>query len=172
MHATMHHVVPARELTDAAFAPFGEIIKPRRGYDQFDTHDLYDPATYTDHVRLIVTNGEPCLRIMHLKDRGLVFTKMGRHRRVTQCLGSLGGKEWFLGFARPGDLSDTAQPALEDVVAFRIPGDRIIKMHIGTWHAGPHFTHDECLFLNLENEDTNRHDFQVADLPRSCRIDA
>ena len=44
------------------------------------------------------------------------------------------------------------------------PGDRdrIIKLHVGTWHAGPHFTHDECLFSNLENEDTNTMDFQDA----------
>lgn len=27
-----------------------------------------------------------------------------------------------------------------------------------TWHAGPHFTHEECLFLNLENEDLHQYD--------------
>ena len=52
-----------------------------------------------------------------------------------------------------------------------IPGDRIIKLHVGTWHAGPHFTHDECLFLNLENTDTNTRDFEDVALPRECRIE-
>ena len=30
---------------------------------------------------------------MDLKKRGLVFTEMARHRRVSQCLGSMLGKE-------------------------------------------------------------------------------
>ncbi len=58
------------------------------------------------------------------------------------------------------------------ITAFRIPGDRIIKLHVGTWHAGPHFVHDECMFLNLENEDTNTRDFQDVKLPQECRIEA
>jgi len=33
--------------------------------------------------------------------------------------------------------------------------DRIIKLHIAIWHAGPHFVHGECE-LNFENLDTNR----------------
>jgi hypothetical protein len=41
-------------------------------------------------------NGEPRLWIMHLPHVGLGFTRIARHRRVTQCLGSLGGKEWLI----------------------------------------------------------------------------
>ena len=59
--------------------------------------------------------------------------------------------------------------ALEDIAAFRVPGDRLIKLHVGTWHAGPHFVHDECLFVNLENLDTNRRDFHAVPLPAECR---
>jgi hypothetical protein len=92
---------------------------------------------------------------------------------VTQCLGSLGGKEWLIAVAPPGttarDLDDDARPALEDIVAFRVPGDRAIKLHVATWHAGPHFVHDECLFFNLENLDTNRRDFHGVPLPVECR---
>ena len=36
------------------------------------------------------------------------------------------------------------------------------------WHAGPRFMHDECLFFNLENLNTNRRDFDTGDLPRRC----
>ena len=35
--------------------------------------------------------------------------------------------------------------------------DRIIKLHIATWHAEAHFVHDECEFINFENLDTNRN---------------
>ena len=80
-----------------------------------------------------------------------------------------GGKEWLIGVAPPGDLSDDASPRVEDIVAFRVPGDCVIKLHVATWHAGPHFVHDECLFFNLENLDTNRRDFHAAVLPVECR---
>jgi hypothetical protein len=30
--------------------------------------------------------------------------------KVTQCLGSLGGKEWLTGVAPPSDLADDAPP--------------------------------------------------------------
>ena len=114
-------------------------------------------------------NGEPRLWIMHLPHVGLGFTRIARHRRVTQCLGSLGGKEWLIGVAPPGDFSDDARPRLEDIAAFRVPGDRLIKLHVATWYAGPHFVHDECLFVNLENRDTNRRDFHTVPLSVECR---
>jgi ureidoglycolate hydrolase len=98
-----------------------------------------------------------------------MFSKMARHRKVSQCLGSLQGKEWFMAVAAP--TSNDASPQLGDITAFRIPGDRIIKLHVGTWHAGPYFKHEECLFLNLENEDTNTRDFQEMSLPQSCQIE-
>lgn len=172
MNDFAHHVVSAQPLTDEAFAPFGDIIKPRKGGQQFDRSFSYDPAAEETHVKLVVTNGDPCLRIMQIPHRGLVFDKIARHRRVSQCLGSLQGKEWFMAVAAPTGFADDAHPRLQDIAAFRIPGDRIIKLHVGTWHAGPHFTHDECLFLNLENEDTNTRDFQDVPLSRACCIEA
>jgi ureidoglycolate hydrolase len=95
---------------------------------------------------------------------------LARHRRVTQCLGSLQGKEWFIAVAPPGDLTNGARPDLAWMAAFRIPGDCVIKLHVATWHAGPHFTHEECLFFNLENLDTNKRDFEDYDLPNEFRI--
>jgi len=166
MDAPTPHSVPALALTEEAFAPFGDIIRPRRSGQQFDRGFAYDPAAEATHVKLVVTNGEPCLRIMQIPHRGLQFTKIARHRRVSQCLGSLQGKDWFMAVAAATDFAEDRGPRLEDIRAFRIPGDRIIKLHVGTWHAGPHFTHDECLFVNLENEDTNTRDFQDALLPR------
>jgi ureidoglycolate hydrolase len=171
MDAPVRHSVPSQALTEAAFAPYGDIIQPRRSGKQFDRSLTYRPDAEETHVRLVMTNGEPCLRIMHQFKRGLVFTHLARHRRVSQCLGSLQGKEWFMAVAAPTDFADDAHPRLDQVTAFRIPGDRIIKLHVGTWHAGPHFTHDECMFLNLENEDTNMRDFQDVRLPQECRIE-
>ena len=57
-----------------------------------------------------------------------------------------------------------------DIVAFRVPGDCLIKLHANTWHAGPHFIHDECLFFNLENLGTNKRDFIAAELQATVEI--
>ena len=162
------HLLDIRELTDEAFAPYGQIVAPLRTGGQ-GVASVHDPETAPGEAQLVLGNGVPRLWIMHLPHVGLGFSRIARHRRVTQCLGSLGGKEWLIGVAPPGDHADEARPRVEDIVAFRVPGDRLIKLHVATWHAGPHFVHDECLFVNLENLDTNRRDFHAVSLPAECR---
>ena len=45
------------------------------------------------------------------------------------------------------------------------PGDTVaIKLHRGTWHAGPFFEDDEISFLNLELSDTNELDHHSSHL--------
>ncbi len=165
------HMLDVGELTPEAFAPYGQVIAPLRVGGQ-GVETGYDPETSPREARLVLGDGgkgTPRLWIMHLPHVGLGFTRIARHRRVTQCLGSLGGKEWLIGVAPPGDLGDDACPRIEDIVAFRVPGDCLVKLHVATWHAGPHFVHDECLFVNLENLDTNRRDFHAAPLGVECR---
>jgi len=161
--------ISARPLEPKAFAPYGEIILARVAGTQFDDNP-YNPQTSAEEPNLILTNGVPRLWIMRLKKNGLVFSKMARHRRVTQCLGSLQGKEWFVAVAPPNNLEDGVCPELARVAAFRIPGDCVIKLHVATWHAVPHFLHDECLFFNLENLDTNKRDFDAYELPNEFQI--
>ena len=162
------HRLEVQELTAKAFAPYGEVIAPLRTGGQ-GAATGHDPETSSGEAKLVLNNGEPRLWIMHLAHVGLGFTRIARHRRVTQCLGSLAGKEWLIGVAPPGDLGDDARPRVDDIIAFRVPGDRLIKLHVATWHAGPHFVHAECLFINLENLDTNRRDFHSVTLTAECR---
>jgi ureidoglycolate hydrolase len=89
---------------------------------------------------------------MRLQTRGRKFKRITRHSQCTQCLGSLGGQEWFLGVAPP---SPQPQPDLEKLRVFRIPGDCFIKLEVGTWHAGPLFDQPAIDFYNLELSDTN-----------------
>lgn len=161
--------VPEQELEPRIFAPHGEIIRPRAAGGQF-SNNTYDPEASDEEARLVLTNGTPRLWIMELKKNGLAFASIGRHRRVSQCLGSLQGKEWFIGVAPPNNFADGVGPNLDQISAYRIPGDCVIKLHVGTWHAGPHFVHNECLFFNLENLDTNKRDFEVYDLPNEFHI--
>ena len=151
--------LPAQNLEPKAFAPYGEIIRSHAS----------SVETVAEDPKLTL-NGTPRLWIMDLKKRELVFAAMARHRRVTQCLGSMLGKEWFIGVSPPNDLADGTKPELDRIAAFRIPGDCVIKLHVGTWHAGPLFVHDECLFFNLENIDTNERDFDTSELPNEYRI--
>src|SRR5690348_16831033 len=57
--------------------------------------------------------------------------------------GRSAGRNGLSGSRRPATSGTTR--GLEDVAAFRVPGE--------TWHAGPHFVHDECLFSRREPED-------------------
>ena len=105
--------IPAQPLDARLFAPYGEVIYPRAAGSQFDVNP-YDPETSAEEPNLTLTNGTPRLWIMRLKKNGLAFSKLARHRRVTQCLGSLQGKDWFVAVAPPSDLTDGAAPNLRE----------------------------------------------------------
>ncbi len=167
--AITRHKIPLLTLTPEAFAPYGQLVKMRRSGKQFDAND-YLPWEHADEAQLELTAGTPRLWIMHQFKRGRRFSQIARHRKITQCLGAMEGKEWFMAVAPPQSLDDGARPRLADIVAFRIPGDAIIKLHVATWHAGPHFDHDEAKFINLENMDTNQRDFQAVDVGAECEM--
>ena len=82
-------------------------------------------------------------------------------------MSGVGGASWLIAVAPPLDLNDPdAEPKLEDIRAFEIPGDAAIKLHQGTWHAGPFFTEPEMSFFNLELADTNQVDHHNCYLDR------
>jgi hypothetical protein len=82
------HMLDIRELTVEAFAPYGQVIAPLRSGGQ-STETSYDPETSAREAKLVLGNGEPRLWIMQLPHVGLGFAGIARHRRVTQCPGSL-----------------------------------------------------------------------------------
>src|SRR5512143_3409087 len=96
--------LPVQELTEKAFAPCGEIIRPLRAGGQFDDNP-YDPETGAE-ARLTLANGVPRLWIMQLDGPRLAFAQLARHRRVSQCLGALNGKDWFIAVAPPSAPAD------------------------------------------------------------------
>jgi ureidoglycolate hydrolase len=71
----------------------------------------------------------------------------------------------MLGVAPPDPARAEPDPAA--IRAFRIPGDRAVKLHVGTWHAGPYFAAETADFYNLELADTNVVDHETCDLARS-----
>jgi ureidoglycolate hydrolase len=153
--ATPVRDLAARPITALAFAPFGELIAP-----------IEDgiPSGAAD-AKLDLTQGTPRLYIMRLPRKGLVLRQITRHRGVTQCLAAMGGKSWLLAVAPPKDFDDpNAEPALDDIAGFLIPGNVAVKLHRGTWHAGPYFEDEAIDFLNLELSNTNEVDHQNSHL--------
>jgi len=85
------HMLDIRELTIETFAPYGQVIAPLRTGGQ-GPETSYDPETSPSEAKLVLGDGEPRLWIMHLPHVGLCFTRIARHRRVTQCLGRSAAK--------------------------------------------------------------------------------
>lgn len=111
---------------------------------------------------------------MRLKNRTWQFDAITHHANMTQCLGSLHGLPWYFGVARSTIIGATERvdpdkcsqilkadgyeylpPAVEDIRLFRVDGSRFLKLHVGTWHAGPLFKEPYMEFYNLELSNTN-----------------
>jgi ureidoglycolate hydrolase len=134
----------ATEITPESFRLYGQVI-----------YATEDGASTANAAQLVLSPGIPRFYIMRLHQKGCKFHQITRHLQCTQCLGSLEGKEWLLAVAPPNNVE---KPLLEEIVAFRIPGNCFIKLEVGTWHAGPYFKDDFVDFYNLELNDTNIND--------------
>lgn len=148
----------AQWVTPEIFRSYGQVISASFDGKFFDDED----------AKLNLQNGIPRFYIMRLHQKGRKFGKITRHVECTQCLGSLDGKDWLMAVAPPGN-SD--RPSLQDIVAFRIPGDCFIKLDVGTWHAGPYFDADFVDFYNLELSDTNVVDHFSFDLVKHHNLE-
>lgn len=134
-------------ITPESFQRYGQVIHASIDSKSYDSTD----------AQLVLQNGIPRFYIMRLHHKGRKFHTITRHVQCTQCLGSLEGKEWLIAVAPPAAAS---QPVLEDIAAFRIPGNCFIKLNQGTWHAGPYFDQEFVNFYNLELSDTNINDHE------------
>jgi ureidoglycolate lyase len=143
-------------LTAEAFAAFGTVIPPTEDGVPFGPDD----------AQLDLANGTPRFYAMRIPGCGFVVSRITRHRKVTQALASVGGHPWVMAVAPPFNLdAPDAQPKLEDIKAFLIPGDVAVMLHRGAWHAGPLFeAGTEASFFNLELADTNVVDHHTVDL--------
>ena len=149
----------AKWVTAENFRPYGQVIFASEDGKAFDSED----------AQLNLQNGIPRFYIMRLHQKGRKFHKITRHVRCTQCLGSLEGKDWLIAVAPPNNEAD--EPTLENIAAFRIPGNCFIKLEVGTWHAGPYFEHNFVDFYNLELNDTNIVDHFTHDFIKSHQLE-
>ena len=115
-------------------------------------------------------NGTPRLYLMRLDGpRPLDFDRITHHKAVSQCLGALGttpaDADFYLAVHKR--TADGEPPAIERVEAFRIAPGTFVKLHRGTWHAGPLWPGADATrtFYNLELADTNIVDHHTVQLP-------
>ncbi|WP_225913886.1 ureidoglycolate lyase [Leptolyngbya ohadii] len=141
----------AQPISVEAFQPYGQVIFASEDGKPYDETE----------AQLQIAQGTPRFYIMRLQQRGRQFSRITRHQKCTQCLGSLEGKPWLIAVAPPGSAD---RPAPDAIVAFQIPGNCFIKLEVGTWHAGPYFDLESIDFYNLELSDTNITDHQTCDL--------
>jgi hypothetical protein len=113
---------------------------------------------------------------MRLENQPLRFSAITHHASVTQCLASIGGEDWYLAVAKPSLVDSGGEseqdgngrkpvqsraghyylpPDPAEVRVFRVSGPKFLKLHKGTWHAGPLFRADAMYFYNLELSNTN-----------------
>jgi ureidoglycolate lyase len=152
--AELVDLVP-QTIAASAFAPYGQLIAATEDGALFGPQD----------AELVLSAGTPRFYIMALARREPTIRGITCHVRVTQCLASVGGVPWYLLVAPPGDVPDPKRLA-----AFAIPGNVAIKLHVGTWHAGPYFAPPKCDFFNLELSDTNETDHRTLPLDRAYRL--
>ncbi|CAO2195157.1 unnamed protein product [Urochloa humidicola] len=159
----------AVEATPESFAPFGQVVAGSDGAK-------YGP----DDAQLDLSRGIPRFYLMRLENQPLKFSSITHHANVTQCLGSIGGQDWYLGVAKPSLVEGAPEQSGQDgigrkpvrsrsghyylppdpaeICVFRVSGLKFLKLHKGTWHAGPLFRADAMDFYNLELSNTNEVD--------------
>lgn len=150
---TARTLVP-QPINAQAFAPFGTYIAPA----------AYGALFGTEDAQLELTRGTPRIYIMRAPDHGMRFHRITRHDRVTQCLSSACGHTWYLVVAPPPGPDAEAPPDPDSIRAFTVSGSAMVKLHAGTWHAGPYFQAPHMDFINLELADTNQNDHNAVDL--------
>jgi len=109
-----------------------------------------------EDAELELDKGKPRFYIMRLRDRGRKFDRITFHRHVTQCLGGLApAAPWYMAVSKTTmDVLQYPKPET-DIAVFKIPHGVFVKLHAGTWHAGPLFDAPVADFYNLELSDTN-----------------
>ena len=140
-------------LSDSSFERFGTAILP-----------IEDMTPHSDRDARLDFDGDN-LRyyVMRLRRRPARVLSMTRHQRATQCLGSADAQPWWMVVAEPGLAGERLSLATTRLV--KVEAGVAVKLHLGTWHAGPFFRASSALFFNLELSDTNLTDhdsFRVA----------
>ena len=148
----------ALSLNQCDFEQFGAAILP---VDDMTPHSSCDAELKFngDNLRYYV---------MRLHRRAAVLGSMTQHIQATQCLGSADVQPWWLAVATAKLQSEQLDHSTVQLVKVE-PGEAV-KLHQGTWHAGPFFLATTALFFNLELSDTNLADHNSQPLNQKLKL--
>lgn len=151
----MTELVPTPS-TPELLAPYGELVLPVPNGEDFGSGD----------AELVLEGAPPRFWAMAADHRAPTVPALARHLRCSQCLASADGRPWWIVLAPPADASpEPTPPDPARIRLFRIEPGVILKLHVGTWHAGPYFPEARATFFLLELQDTNSRDFTEVALP-------
>jgi len=144
--------------TRATLKAYGQLIQPVADGMPFGSSD----------ADLSFQGGPIRFWVMTLQHRIPEVRKLTRHAYCSQCLASADAKPWWILLAPPDPTA--SQPDAEAIRLFRINPGLALKLHVGTWHAGPYFQEASARFFNLELADTNSNDHSTAKLPEPLQF--
>ena len=124
------HTLPVEPLTDAAFAPFGQLISAKERTPDFET------ASGTRGWAVDFQSGRPLIMLLRTPYQGLRLTKLERHLNVTQTFLPMGGSPAVVAVAPPPDDGRAdRRPSPSDVRAFLLDGRTGYMLRRGVWHS-------------------------------------
>lgn len=128
------HAVTAQLATPENFARFGTVISPEgvtpKPSSMYPGVTVFSPGPI--HAE---TDIEWMITRTDIREFRLLFLE--RHMKLSQAFIPLGGDP-FLSVVAPADApEEDGFPALEEIRAFIVPGDRGIQIDIGVWHEPP-----------------------------------
>ena len=126
-----------------------------------------DPARFGSGDAELHFDGadQPRFYVMRVKRRPAVVAAMTCHHRVSPCLCSADAYPFWMVVAPPG----ASIPEPELMLVKLLPGEGV-KLHPGTWHAGPFFTNATALFINPKLSTTNENDHNATLVGRSIHL--
>jgi len=147
--ATTHHV-QAEPLTEAAFAPFGQVIARGDMVMELRGEEVFH------------------LNVLHYDRKPLRCDHLNRHHRATQALVALAGKPTLLVVAPP-EFDFSSPDHLPHVRAFICDGTSGVNLALGTWHWGPYPLADYVDLVNVQGKNFDT-DNEVAYLERDLGV--
>ena len=124
-------LVTAEPLTEATFAPFGQVIS-------------------TGAMVMELRGGEQfMLNVLSYDRYPLVVDHLNRHHNATQALVALAGKPTLLVVA-PKEVDFSTRDHLSFVRAFICDGTAGVNLSLATWHWGPAPLMDHVDLVNVQ----------------------
>ncbi len=142
--------IKARQLTRAAFEPFGEVISTE------GIEPLERPGFYGDGSGLFLPGVLECdhpaeFLLRRGKIRDFRVRYLERHLEMTQTFIPLAGHPFMVVVARPDARLEHGLPVLDEIQAFFVGGDTAVNLYRGTWHEPPFPLVDDCLTIVMSH---------------------